>query len=130
MELKTIIIALGIFLSPYLGYVWVYGFVLIKRLLAKELSRKKDLLKRYEVATSEQRMDVEVRDIADKPPTPPVEPPKGKGEWLDARNPEVVNRERQTQVFREGLHLPKKTPEGHLEKPKPAVPPPPVSRLP
>lgn len=133
MELNTIIIALGIFLSPYLGYVWVYGFVLIKRLLSKELNQKKDLLKRYEAAGPEGRMAAEVESIAGKPsPTPgnipPVEPPKGKTEWLDAPSPRVVDRERSEHVFKEGLKR-KKSPEGHFEEAKPE-PPPPISRLP
>lgn len=124
MELSTIITILGIFLSPYLGFVWLYGFVLIKRLLQKELTRKKGLLSHYARLTPEQRMDLQVKGE----PTTQTVPEEQKVGWLGTPSPRAVQKAADERVLKEGLRR-REEPKGNWQEAKPEAPPP-VSRLP
>ena len=109
MEIIIGILILLIF--PYVLFVWIYGCILIKRLVEKELRKPQDILQRYESLTPDQRMTLNLQPIV-----------KPQSEWLDSPSPEEAALKRHQVEKQERLR------QGTWESASPEVPP--LSRLP
>ena len=98
-------IVASIVLVPYLIWVVLFGYTLIKKLIEKEWQPKRGLVKavaRWEEMSAEQRMEVEKQRIADK---------EEKGTWVTsptAKEEEVAMNDK---VYKEGLLHPMPTTE-------------------
>jgi hypothetical protein len=113
MIITILIIALILYLAPYLMYGWLFGATLVKKLLEKEWRKEKGLLSAYERLSSEDRMELDLKrtKISVKD-----EPLKNESAWLGAPTPRQENVERNEKVFKEGLI--ETPPEGKWETPQ------------
>ena len=78
--METIIIIAAILVFPYVLFFWVYGFIRVKQLISKELTKAKSLLVSYERLSAEDRMELDRKIIEKKAPV-------GKTEWVTSPTP-------------------------------------------
>jgi len=127
MESVAVLIVVTILLlSPFLGFGWLYGATLIKRLLEKEWVKGKGLLSGYERLSPEERMNLETKRIVGVVSERAKE---DKTAWLNTPTPKEADMRAVEAGMRAGLHV-EETPRGKWEEEKVPTPPPPVSTLP
>ena len=89
--MELLIVILIILISPFLLYGFLYGLVLVKRLIEKELKAERGLLEAYGKLSSEQRMELDLKRKETE-----------KTGWLTSPSPRQENAER-VEVLKEGL---------------------------
>lgn len=107
--MAIIAVIIGLLMLPYILFVWVYGVILIKHLIEKELRKPHDILKVYESLTPDQRMATQVKSMVETA-------------WLDSPSPE------EAEVKRHQVEKQERLRQGTWENASPEVPP--LSRLP
>ncbi len=110
MAITIISFLVSLLILPYVFFIWVYGIILVKRIIEKEWRKPHDVLKAYEHLTPDQRMQMNLHPLVEK------------SAWLDSPSPEEALLKRQQVEKQERLR------QGTWESASPEVPP--LSRLP